>query len=32
MWLPGTAAAMPAIIASRVRSMSLATAAGGFPT
>ena len=32
MWLPGTAAAIPAIIASRVRSMSSATSGGGSPT
>jgi hypothetical protein len=32
MWLPGTAAAMPAIMALRVRSMSWATLGGGSPT
>ena len=32
MWLPGTAAAMPAIIASRVVSMSCWTGSGGTPT
>jgi hypothetical protein len=32
MWLPGTAAAMPAIIASRVASISRCTGPGGTPT
>ncbi len=32
MWLPGTAAAIPAYIASRVRSISWRTSGGGSPT